>query len=76
MNIPISDILMVVNNASVVLFLIIATYAGYRGVWVWGYLYKAQGAELDRERKINEEWQQAAIRGTSLARTALSEMQK
>jgi hypothetical protein len=44
-----------------VLFLLLVT--GYRQMWVWGYLYRA-------ERREKEEWKELALSGTSLARHA------
>lgn len=43
------------------LFLILVT--GFRGMWVWGYLYRQERAE-------KEEWKRMALDGTSLARVA------
>lgn len=47
-----------------VFFLILIS--GYRQMWVWGYLYRA-------ERREKEEWKELALSGTSLARKGAAE---
>jgi hypothetical protein len=44
-------------------FALIVIFAGARGVWVWGWLYR-------QERDEKEEWKRLALQGTDMADAA------
>lgn len=51
--------------------LLVAIVTGAKGLWVFGYLYRAALRELEKEKELNAEWQRIALRGNAVAKDAI-----
>lgn len=64
------------SRASVVTFLILVVYGGYKKWWVWGWLYNEKTDEIENLRKESNAWRETALKGANVATQAFDQIRE
>lgn len=70
------DFLDYLSRASVVTFLILVVYGGYKKWWVWSWQYNEKARELDAMREEKNAWRETALRSANVATQAFEEIKR
>lgn len=68
-----ADLLDYLSRASIITFLIIVVYGGYKKWWVFGWLYNEKTTECETVREEKDAWREIALKGANVATKAFEE---
>lgn len=75
-NIDLGNFLDYISRASVIVFLIVVIYGGYKRWWVFGWVWKDLDQRCDDIAKEKDAWRETALESSKVATKAFREFER